>query len=257
MRDDDELFCYENYKIKSMRNIVEINNRRCIINSTVNDWEFMDDFLLSLCKVDRGYYMYSIKDGNGKTDRKYPERIFAYEFYHQYRKVMENKNYYCGLFLNGEQRKDYQVADYIGDFAPDLVLHSRLDFILEGGQKWLCEIKMMDSVNPLSDIVKFREMETLLFDNYIFLYAGSCFANFLLKINYKLNKGIINKESDGSCICICSYYGRTSKLHIECHRLSTLIDIVKEINMSSLRKRSSYFLQAKNSIVKCEPTYIK
>lgn len=231
-----------------MREIIVLENKKCIINSTVNNWEFMDDFILALCNVDRGYYLYSIKDGNGKTDRKYPERIFAYEFYHQYRKVMENKNNYCGLFLNGEQRKDYQVADYIGDFAPDLVLHSRLDFILEGGQKWLCEIKMMDSVNPLSDIVKFREMETLLFDNYIFLYAGSCLGNLLQKIQYKIKKESISKKTDGSCICICSYYGRTSKLHIDCHRLSTLIDMIEEMDMKSLKKQINYIKQSDSEV---------
>lgn len=230
-----------------MKEIV-IKGRKCIVNSTVNDWEFMDDFLLSLCKVDRGYYMYSIKDGNGKTDRKYPERVFAYEFYHQYRRVMEKKKYYCGLFLNGEQRKDHQVADYIGDFAPDLVLHSRLDNKTTDGQKWLCEIKMKDSVNPLSDIEKFRKMKTLRFDNYIFLYAGSCLANLLLKIDYKLNKGIINKKSDGSCICICSYYGRAYKLHIECHRLSTLIDMVDRMNMKSLRKHMNLIKQSVSQV---------
>ena len=50
-----------------------------IIRNTINDWDFLDDFLRALRKVDSGYYMYPIKDDNGKTDRKYPERVFAYE----------------------------------------------------------------------------------------------------------------------------------------------------------------------------------
>ena len=75
-----------------------------IIRNTINDWDFLDDFLRALRKVDSGYYMYPIKDDNGKTDRKYPERVFAYEFYHQYRKIMEGKrDVYSGLYLNGEQ----------------------------------------------------------------------------------------------------------------------------------------------------------
>ena len=219
-----------------------------IIRNTINDWDFLDDFLRALRKVDSGYYMYPIKDDNGKTDRKYPERVFAYEFYHQYRKIMEGKrDVYSGLYLNGEQTKERKVANYIGDFTPDLVLHSRLDGMCEGSQKWLCEIKMIGSGNPLSDIEKFSKMEKLNFDEYIFLYAGSCLPNLLLKIQNKIKIGEISRESDGNCICICSYYGKTSKLHIECHRLYTLIDMIKELDMKSLRKQITRIKQTSDS----------
>ena len=206
--------------------------RECYISCSIDDWYYKDDFLKALCNVDRGYYMYPIKDDNGKTDRKYPERVFAYEFYHQYRKFMEDKqDIYSGLYLNGEQTKDRKVADYIGDFTPDLVLHSRLDGWFEGSQKWLCEIKMIESGNPLADIEKFKKMEKLGFSEYIILYAGSCLPNLLLKIQNKIKKRKINRESDVNCICICSYYSKTSKLYIECHRLFTLIDMIKELDM--------------------------
>lgn len=211
--------------------------RFCHINSTI-EWNYANDFLLALCNVDKGYYMYPVKTKKGKNEYKYPERVFAYEFYHQYRKVMEDKqNVYSGLYLNGEQTKDRKVADYIGDYTPDLILHKSLDGMYQESQKWLCEIKMMNSINPLSDIEKFRKMNQLCFDDHIFLYAGSCLANLLKKIQYKIKKGVINKEFDGSCICICSCYGRTSRLHIECHRLSTLIDMIEGKDMKSLKKQ--------------------
>ena len=118
------------------------------------------------------------------------------------------KKKYSKLYLNGEQSKDRKVSEYIGNFTPDMILHKSLDGMNPDSQKWLCEIKMMDSVNPLSDIVKFRKMETLCFDNYIFIYAGSSLGNLLQKIQYKIkkeSKESISKETDGSCICICSY----------------------------------------------------
>lgn len=225
--------------------------RECFICCSIDDWDYKDDFLKALCNVDRGYYMYPIKDDNGKTDRKYPERVFAYEFYHQYRKFMEDKqDIYSGLYLNGEQTKDRKVADYIGDFTPDMVLHSRLDGMYDGSQKWLCEIKMIESGNPLSDIEKFRKMDKLCFDEYIFLYAGSCLPNLLLKIHNKIKKGRISREYDGNCICICSFYSITSKLHIECHRLNTLIDMIEELNMKLLKKQVAQVKHISDLVVK-------
>ena len=233
------------------KRLMEISNtikQECIIRCSIDKWEFMDDFLFALYNVNSGYYMYSIKDNNGKTDRKYPERVFAYEFYHQYRRIMEEKrDIYSGLFLNGEQTKDRKVAKYIGDFTPDLILHSRLDGMSKGGQKWLCEIKMIESGNPLSDIEKFSKMATLGFDEYIFLYVGSCLPNLLLKIHNKIKKGKINIEPDVNCICICSYFSKTSKLHIECHRLSTLIDMIKDLDVKSLRNLLSRIKKTSDS----------
>lgn len=242
-----------------MKTSKTINGITCITNSSVVDWDYMDDFLSVLCKVDRGYYMYSINNIAGRNEKvttKYPERVFAYEFYHQYRKIMEDKrNIYSGLFLNGEQTKERKVADYIGDFTPDLVLHSRLDGMCEGSQKWLCEIKMIESGNPLSDIEKFRKMDKLSFDEYIFLYAGSCLPNLLLKIHNKIKKEKISRKFDGNCICICSYYGKTSKLHIECHRLCTLIDMIKDLDINTLRKRIARIKQTSDSELISEIVY--
>jgi len=224
-----------------MRMIKSVNSpngeRVCIINNTVVGWEYMEDFISALCHVDEGYYMYSM-NFDGATNKIYPERIFAYELYHQYRKIMEEySENYSGLYLNGEQTKSRQVETYIGKFSPDLVLHSRLDSITNGNQKWLCEIKMIDSSNPLSDIEKFRKMDNLRFENYIFLYAGSCLENLLLKLDYKLTHKKLNRQLDGRSICICSYFINTSRVHIECHRLDTLIDMIDKTDIRLLRKR--------------------
>ena len=92
------------------------------IVSTVGDEQFkyVNDFIAALQEVDERYYTYTTTDGL----KKYPERVFAYELYHQFRKIMEVKSSdYCGVYLNGEQTKSKEVVPNLERFAPDLVLH--------------------------------------------------------------------------------------------------------------------------------------
>lgn len=216
---------------------IKEKSRFCHINSTIK-WDYAKDFLLALCNVDSGYYMYSVENTNKTKDKVYPERIFAYEFYHQYRKRMEQeRDFYEGKYLNGEQKKNRHVDSYIGEYIPDLILHKKLDGMPPESQLWLCEIKMMESHDPLSDIEKFGKMKNLQFDDYVFLYAGSTLENLLLKIYNKLRNGKILKESDGNHICICSYYENASKLQVECHRLKTLVDMIDEIGITGIRRK--------------------
>lgn len=215
---------------------IKEKSRFCHINSTIQ-WDYEKDFLLALCNVDSGYYMYSVENTDKTKDKVYPERIFAYEFYHQYRKIMEQrKDFYEGKYLNGEQKKNRHVENYIGDYTPDLILHKKLDGMPPESQLWLCEIKMMESGNPLSDIEKFRKMQRLNFDEYIFLYAGSCLENFLIRINNKERKGKISREEDGNRICVCSFYDN-NKLFIECHRLRTLLDMIDKIGINAIKRK--------------------
>lgn len=234
---------------------IEEKSRFCHINSTI-EWDYEKDFLLALCNVDSGYYMYSVENSNKTKDKVYPERIFAYEFYHQYRKRMDQRrDFYEGKYLNGEQKKNRHVENYIGDYTPDLILHKKLDGMPPESQLWLCEIKMVESHDPLSDIEKFKKMDKLSFNDYVFLYAGSCLPNLLLRLYKKIKNGKISKESDGNCICICSYYSKTSKLYIECHRLYTLIDMIEEMDMESLRKQISRIKQISDFEVISEIEY--
>ena len=214
-----------------------LRGRTCIINSSVSDWEYMEDFIIALCYVDKGYYMYPIENSDKPEDKIYPERVFAYEFYHQLRKRMEkNKACYYGKYLNGEQTKNRHVEQYIGDYTPDLILHKKLDGMSPQNQLWLCEIKMMGSNNPISDIEKFKKMKDLNFHEYIFLYAGSCLENFQIRIYNKERKGKISREEDGKRICICSFYDN-NKLYIECHRLRTLLDMIDKIGINAIKRK--------------------
>ncbi len=216
---------------------IEEKSRFCHINSTIK-WDYAKDFLLALCNVDSGYYMYSMENSNKTKDKVYPERIFAYEFYHQYGKRMEQRrDFYEGKYLNGEQTKNRHVDNYIGDYTPDLILHKKLDGMPPESQLWLCEIKMMESNDPLSDIEKFGKMKNLQFDDFVFLYAGSTLENLLLKVYNKLRNGRIYKKKDGNRICICSYFEENNKLLVECHRLNELVDMIGEIGINIIKRK--------------------
>lgn len=215
--------------------IVERDNIICLIDSSVTNWDYMDDFLLALCNVDISYYMYSpAHTGNADRIREevYTERIFAYEFYHQYRCIMDSddkKKRYIGISLNGEQTKTREVVPELEKCAPDLVMHKSIGAADPDGQLWLCEIKMAKSYNPLSDITKFHDMASLYFKENIFLFAGACKERLLLYIKNKVESGEISSENDGNVICICSSCKCVTEkkhnyeLYVDCHRLSELI----------------------------------
>lgn len=215
--------------------IMERDDMICLIDSSVTNWDYMDDFLKALCNVDLGYYMFfPAHTGNANHDREevYTERIFAYEFYHQYRCMMdcdENWERYKCISLNGEQTKTKEVVPDLERCTPDLVMHKKLGAADPEGQLWLCEIKMAKSYNPLSDITKFHDMASLHFKEYIFLFAGACKERLLIYIKDKVESGEISSENDGNIICISSSCKRVTdkkhnyELYVDCHRLSELI----------------------------------
>ena len=111
---------------------IERKNMICHIDSTINNWDYMDDFLDALCNVDPGYYMFSpAHTGNARYVREevYTERIFAYEFYHQYRCIMSGNGKYNDVVLNGEQTKTKEVVPDLERCAPDLVMHKKIEAI--------------------------------------------------------------------------------------------------------------------------------
>ena len=190
------------------------------IVSTVKDDQcrFIDDLLLSLSKVDSFYYSYTTPKGN----IKYPERVFAYEVYHQLRDIMqEKKEEYDDVYLNGEQQKSSEVVDNLSRCTPDLVLHRRIYDCEPEDQLWLCEIKMKGNPDSMDDLMKFEKMEALNFQCYIFLYAGVTFLEMVDKI------GKTKLQSDnsvfGKTICISSY-NDGEKIEIHCHSLKEIYE---------------------------------
>ena len=195
---------------KSLLDIVStVSNTQCL---------HIDDFISALLNVDEFYYTYTTR----KQETKYPERVFAYELYHQFRKIMEKKpEKYQGIFLNGEQQKSKQVVEDLEKCAPDLVLHDCIYEVRPDGQFWLCEIKMKDNPKAMSDLEKFYKMEVLGFQCYIFLYAGVTFeemAKEIREINVSSDTDVYEKT-----ICISSYNWNGVK-QIHCHRLKEIVE---------------------------------
>ena len=188
--------------------------------STVSNTQCLhiDDFICALLNVDEIYYTYTTQ----KQETKYPERVFAYELYHQFRKIMEkNPEKYQGVYLNGEQQKSRQVVEELEKCAPDLVLHDCIYEVRPNGQFWLCEIKMKNNPEAMSDFEKFYRMEVLGFKCYIFLYAGVTFeemAEKIRKIEVRTDTEVYEKT-----ICI-SAYNENGVKQIHCHSLKEIVE---------------------------------
>lgn len=196
-----------------------------IVDNSIDDCIYIKDVLCALCNVSIKYVLYPYEDEkkDGEDRYKYPERVFAYEFYHQYRKIMEeNPNMYSGLYLNGEQQKSSQIWKGLAKITPDLILHINIDKPdYDGeGQKWLCEIKMLENTAVIDDLKKIKEKESVLkFNDYIFMYIGSDMDNFKRVLNdadLRLNEVLCRT------ICICAVYS-DDDIKIGCKRLSDIL----------------------------------
>lgn len=188
--------------------------------STVSNSQCLhiNDFICALLNVDEIYNTYTTQ----KKETKYPERVFAYELYHQFRKIMEeNPGIYKGIYLNGEQQKSKQVVENLEKCAPDLVLHDCIYEVRPDGQFWLCEIKMKNNPVAMSDLEKFYKMQALGFKCYIFLFAGVTFeemAEEIRKIKVKTDTDVYKKT-----ICISTYNWNGIK-QIHCHSLKEIVE---------------------------------
>lgn len=195
---------------KSFLDIVStVSNAQCL---------HIDDFIKALIEVDGFYYTYTTQ----KKMKKYPERVFAYELYHQFRKIMEkNPEKYQSIYLNGEQQKSKQVVEDLEKCAPDLVLHDCIYDVRSDGQFWACEIKMKGNPDAMSDFDKFYRMEVLGFKRYIFLYAGVTFeemAEEIRKLKVRTDTAVYEKT-----ICISTYNENGIK-QIHCHSLKDIVE---------------------------------
>lgn len=195
-------------------------NKIIDVVSTVSNAQCLhiDDFIKALIEVDGFYYTYTTQ----KKMKKYPERVFAYELYHQFRKIMEkNPEKYQSTYLNGEQQKSKQVVEDLEKCAPDLVLHDCIYDVRPDGQFWACEIKMKGNPDAMSDFDKFYRMEVLGFKRYIFLYAGVTFeemAEEIRKLKVRTDTAVYEKT-----ICISTYNENGIK-QIHCHSLKDIVE---------------------------------
>lgn len=145
------------------------------IVSTVKDDQccFVDDLLLSLSGVDSFYYSYTTPKGN----IKYPERVFAYEVYHQLREIMQEKaEKYNDIHLNGEQsfRSCYSLKN--------ITIREGLKYIGKGAFMEcisLTSISVPKSVNTIDDDTFYgcRNLTSITIPNGVTSIGHSAFAD--------------------------------------------------------------------------------
>lgn len=144
--------------------------------------------LSAITNVSKEYLWYKITSNDEEVEKEQLERVFAYEFYYQWRKLLEA--FGCTLFLNGEVSK--KVRDEINkkvQYAtkyPDIVLHAGQDIKDQNFQLIICEIKRKDGLK--NDTV-LKDLENIIcylnndnFDNVafqcgVFLLIGDSLEN--------------------------------------------------------------------------------
>lgn len=121
--------------------------------------------LTALTNVGMDYLWYKEYpvDNSTKVTKEHLERVFAYEFYHQWRKILESLG--CTLYLNGEISKIIRVDmenKKVSTLFPDIVLHGGQNCKKKRFQFLACEIKRKEGMSPQ----KFRE-DIISLINYI------------------------------------------------------------------------------------------
>lgn len=132
---------------------------------------YIDDIKTALEAIPACYVIES------NASNRLAERMFAYEFYHQYRMIMDSCHQYDGdYYLCGEQSKLYSKMcndtkkEHI---CPDIVLSGEVEEISVDKQYWVAEIKMDGNTDWEEDIpklVKYAKSQ-LGFQNLIYIYV--------------------------------------------------------------------------------------
>ncbi|MBO4464649.1 MAG: hypothetical protein J5797_10725 [Prevotella sp.] len=199
-----------------------------MIKNEVKNCKYLDDIIQALINVKSEYIRYCrpVLNRGKKNYYKYVERVFAYEFYHQYRLIMRRKKKkYEGLYLNGEQQKSSQVWKGLNRQTPDMVLHGKIDKPDYNGftQKWLCEIKMCSNPNVTDDLKKIKNKSLRLkFDDYIFLFMGGNDAELKRKYN-ESELSVDDIYKDTICVCVEIVDEKNNDYNIICKRLKDII----------------------------------
>lgn len=135
-------------------------------NKKENDRYYFKSLFDAILNVDKSYITYkdNISNESGE-EQEHLERVFAYELYHQWSKILENKGIKRegNIVLNGElsKRGTIKIPDNENRNSkkqtvyPDLVLHSSQDN--DNNQKMICEIKREKNIqsNAISiDLLK-------------------------------------------------------------------------------------------------------
>ena len=168
---------------------------------------FIKDFIEALLNVKCRYILYQLrgkKDENELEMQKQYKRVFAYEFYHQFRELMESKpDKYEGIYLNGEAHKGDSIYSKVPNSMPDIILNKDPGNIVNDGQFFLCEMKTAANAQFYKDfdkLYKFKE-SGLNFKEYIFLSIGETIEDLKAKIRKNATK-LTKYDKETLCLCI-------------------------------------------------------
>lgn len=109
--------------------------------------EFLNDVRKAIGNVDSKYFLW--KDLTTPDCPLYTmqERVFCYEFYHQFRMLMQDDVKYNNYIFNAEIKKsDFEREQGRGYKFPDFVLHKGQDNT--EGQELVIEVKTKYGLNP-------------------------------------------------------------------------------------------------------------
>lgn len=147
------------------RNLTCYSDKLSGMSISTNVKMHVNIMLTALTNVGMDYLWYKDYPINNptKVTKEHLERVFAYEFYHQWRKILESLG--CTLYLNGEISKIIRgdmENNKISTLFPDIVLHGGQNCTEKRFQLLACEIKRKEGMSP----TKFKEDITSLI-NYI------------------------------------------------------------------------------------------
>lgn len=147
------------------RNITCYSDKLSGMKISTNVKVHVNIMLTALTNVGMDYLWYKEYPISNPSEviREHLERVFAYEFYHQWRKILESIG--CKLYLNGEiskKIKEDMERDNVSTLFPDIVLHGGQQCEKKRFQLLACEIKRKEGFGK----TKFKE-DILSLINYI------------------------------------------------------------------------------------------
>lgn len=193
--------------------------------------------LSAILKVEKDYLWYNfISDNTKENVKEHLERVFAYEFYHQWRKLLEEKGH-KHLFLNGEISKAVKYAienNKVNVLFPDLVLHGGQDCNDEKTQLIACEIKRKEKISGKKVKEDIESLINYLSEEYftntpfqcgVFILVGETLENTLetKKILNKIRE-IYNLNHFSAKILCISYDFRDEHCILQYKSLKTILD---------------------------------
>lgn len=184
--------------------------------------------LTAISNVSHEYIWYeSCVPTEDEKMKEHVERVFAYELYYQWRKILESIG--CSLYLNAEITK--KTLDDIKNnektiLFPDIVLHGGQDCFDANYQMIACEIKrsegfsqtkFAEDIQSLRNYISSRYFTENPFNCGVFILVGDsldntiCTKNYMSKINAIAQEDQENIEPLYSKILCVSY--NTEKNH--------------------------------------------